>query len=115
MAAMKRRSGKIEVSSPPGFPRGAWLQIDTGENAEQVQVLAVHGTTVKIGRVRWWHRVLWWLLALPAVLGSWLRRRLCAAAGHRVTREAAIGLRHCWCRRCWEDGADWDGDEDGCE
>jgi hypothetical protein len=107
MAAMKLRSGKIEVTSPSGFPRGAWLQIDVGENAEYTQVLGVRGTTVKIGRVRWWRRTLWWLQARPAAIGGWARRQMCAVAGHRVTRES-YGTRHCWCRKRREDGADWD-------
>ena len=108
---MRLRSGKMEVTSARGMPRGAWLQIGDGENSELTQVIASRGTTLKVGRVRWWHRTLWWLAALPAVAGSWARRQMCALAGHRVTREAAIGLRHCWCRRRWEDGADWDDDE----
>jgi hypothetical protein len=112
---VRRRSGKLEVTSALGVQRGVWLQIGDGEDIDMVQVLASRGTTLKVGRVRWYHRVLWWLRALPAVIGAWLRRGLCAAAGHRVTREAEIGLRHCWCRIRWEDGADWDDDEDGCE
>jgi len=115
MAAMRQRSGKLQVDRAPEVPPGTWLQIGDGENSELVQVLAVRGTTVKVGRVRWYHRAAWWLRALPAVVGSWLRRQMCAAAGHRVTREAVIGLRHCWCRSRWEDSADWDDDEDGCE
>ena len=111
IAAMRRRTGRLEVASEPEVPRGTWLQVGDGENSEMVQVLAAHGTTLKVGCVRWWHRVLWWLLAVPRAVGWWLRRGLCAAARHRVTRES-FGLRHCWCRRRWEDGADWDDDED---
>jgi len=103
-----KRTGKIAVTSAAGVPPGTWLQIGDGDQSEMVQVVSSRGTTLTVGRVRWWHRVRWWLRALPAVFGSWLRRRLCAVAGHRVTREAAIGLRHCWCRRRWEDGESWD-------
>jgi hypothetical protein len=115
MAAMRQRTGRLEVASPAGIPRGAWLQIGDGDESDVVQVLAVRGTTLKVGRVRWWHRLLWRLSALPRAAGWLVRRGLCAAARHRVTRES-FGLRHCWCRRRWEDGADWDDeDEDGCE
>lgn len=111
---MRRRSGKLEVTSALGVQRGVWLQIGDGESSELTQVIASRGTTLKVGRVRWYHRVLWWLRTLPAVIGRLLRHGLCAAAGHRLNREN-YGLRHCWCRRRWEDGADWDDDEDGCE
>jgi hypothetical protein len=107
---MKLRSGKIEVTSAAGIERGITLQIDTGENAELTQVRAVRGTTVKVGPVYWRHRAWWWLLGRPAAIGRWLRRGLCAAAGHRVTRVDS-GLCRCWCRRRWEDGTFWD-DED---
>lgn len=104
---MNLRSGKIEVTSTLGIDHGMWLQIGTGEEADFVQVRAARGTTVKTGRVYWWHRLLWWLAARPAVIGQSLRRGMCAIAGHRVTR-GDFGLRHCWCRRRWEDDADWD-------
>ena len=115
MAAMKLRSGKLEVTSARGIERGMTLQIDTGENAEYAQVRATRGTTLKVGRVYWWHRVLWWLRGRPAAIVRALRRGLCAAVGHRVSRKDT-GLCHCWCRWRWEDGTFWDGeDEDGCE
>jgi len=107
---VKRRSRKIEVTEAPGVPRGTWLQIGDGDQSEMVQVVSSRGTTVRFG-VRWWHRVIWRLRVMPTRVGTWLRWRLCAAAGHRVTCEAVIGLRHCWCRRRWEDGADWDDEE----
>jgi len=100
----------VIMARPTGHPLAG--QQMTGAQM-LVQVLAVRGTALKTGRVRWWHRLLWRLSALPRAAGWLVRRGLCAAARHRVTRES-FGLRHCWCRRRWEDGADWD-DEDGCE
>jgi hypothetical protein len=109
---VKLRSGRLEVTSTAGIPRGAWLQIGTGENADYQQVRAVRGTTLKVGPVYWWHRTWWWLLDRPAAIGRSLRRGLCAIGRHRVTRED-YGMRHCWCRKRREDEAyPDDGDEE---
>lgn len=77
-----RRNRKIKVSAPLRAPLGAWLQFDVGENAEMTQLLASRGTTIKVGRVRWYHRAWWWLQALPVATGRALRRGLCALRGH---------------------------------
>lgn len=105
---MRRRTSKITVTSAAGLTHGVVLAIGSGEDMELARV-----------HWPWWRRFAAWL---RATAGPWLRRRLCGAGGHRITRAAvglndceAIGLRHCWCRSRWEDGADWDDDEDGCE
>jgi len=85
---MKAWRGKLEIMAPFDAPRGAWLQIGTGEDADFTQVLASKGTTLKVGTVRWYHRAWWKLQELPGVTVRALRRGLCAMARHRVTRDA---------------------------
>jgi hypothetical protein len=109
MAAMRRRA-RLEVPSAAGIRRGVTLQVDAGENAEYVGVLGVSGTSLKVGRIRWWHRLLWSVQELPRHARRWGRRAswrlkewLCGLSGHRIEGNAAC----CWCAAQWRhDGYD---------
>ena len=79
---------------------------------ELTQVLAARGTTLKVGRVRWWHRAAWWLAAIPAVAASQWRRwwftaadagkaALCRLGGHRLITEGRDGNGGCLTLWCW--------------
>jgi len=76
MAAMRRHPRWIRTTAAPGLPRESWVQVDEGEYAEQVQVLASRPAALKIGRVRWRHRLLWAAQGLPA--RAWRRLRSAA-------------------------------------
>lgn len=110
MGGMKRRSTKVPVTSSAGIERGLALQVDVGERAELTQVLAVRGNTLKVGRVHWWHRLLWWIQRLPGRVRRLRRRGMC------VIRERLCGMRDhriaavrgdCWCGERWDGQSDW--------
>jgi hypothetical protein len=108
-----RRGARLPVSSSEGFERGGWIQVDEGERAEMVQVLAVRPGLLKAGHIRWWHRALWWLQRMPGRAwrllraGWWLiREGLCGCRGHRIADGAAC----CWCTGRW---AELDVSSDG--
>jgi hypothetical protein len=103
---VRRRNGAIEASGAEGIRRGTFLAIGDGEEADVVYVRSVHGTTLRVGRRRWYHRLAAWLLRL------WDRVRRLASDVAWSAREFACGLRghritppgeDCWCTKCWID------------
>src|SRR5579872_7181321 len=106
-----RKQGVLTLSSPadPGL-KGFCLQVDEGDLAEVVRVIAVDGCQVTVGRWRWYHSAWAWVKQVKrfaAWVWMWLRIAaetvqgwLCGWRGHKLTR-GGPGPDYDWLRRCW--------------
>lgn len=109
MAGMERWRATIEASDATWIRRGDLLVIGDGDAiTEVVRAVAVDGSTVTIGRYRWWHRLAPWLRKKRYEAADAVKQALCGLRGHRLTvedRDSFDGslTQYCWCGTRYED------------